>query len=253
MANPQKEDGYTAIANELMDALAKIRISGEARQVLDVIFRKTYGYNKKEDMISLSQFSAATGISKSHIIRATKKLTEMNIIISKKGNRQIVKYRINKNFELWNPLPKKETSKSLPKKEITFAKKGNFRCQKRDPQKQVSKDNITKPNTCTVDVVSEYQDFIIEFRRNFDETNTLLEDKINEIFYPKKCNEWCGYFNRLWKDILTNHVLKRMIYEKSKTKIRDPVKYLVIGINGRRGKEPYLIIFPGSEKFKKRE
>lgn len=47
MANPQCENGFTKIANELMEALAKIRIPGEARQVLDVIFRQTYGWNKK--------------------------------------------------------------------------------------------------------------------------------------------------------------------------------------------------------------
>ena len=56
MASPQLKDGYVAIANEIMDALAHIRIPGEARQVLDVILRKTYGWKKKEDEISLSQF-----------------------------------------------------------------------------------------------------------------------------------------------------------------------------------------------------
>jgi len=33
MASPQLENGYTRIANELMEALARIRIPGEARQV----------------------------------------------------------------------------------------------------------------------------------------------------------------------------------------------------------------------------
>ena len=47
MANPQKENGYTSIANDIVEALAGIRIPGEARQCLDVILRKTYGWNKK--------------------------------------------------------------------------------------------------------------------------------------------------------------------------------------------------------------
>ena len=37
MANPQTENGYTKIANEIMEALAHIRIPGEAMQVLLVI------------------------------------------------------------------------------------------------------------------------------------------------------------------------------------------------------------------------
>ena len=52
MAMPQVENGYTRIANELLEALAKIRIPGEARQVFDVIMRKTYGF-RKSDPIAL--------------------------------------------------------------------------------------------------------------------------------------------------------------------------------------------------------
>ncbi|MBI5447822.1 MAG: replication protein [Gammaproteobacteria bacterium] len=66
MVTPQCEDGYTKIANELLEALARIRIPGETHQVLDTVLRKTYGYGKKEDAISLSQFVLATGLSKSH-------------------------------------------------------------------------------------------------------------------------------------------------------------------------------------------
>lgn len=46
MAEPQKENGYTPIANEIMDALCRIRIPGEERQVLDCISGKhTAGIN----------------------------------------------------------------------------------------------------------------------------------------------------------------------------------------------------------------
>ncbi|MCP4582101.1 MAG: replication protein [candidate division Zixibacteria bacterium] len=106
MANPQLEDGYLKIANELFDALIRIRIPGEARQVLDVIVRKTYGFNKKSDVISISQFCQSTGIRKSHIDRALCKLERMKLI-TKKGNGKRVTYRINKDFDSWEPLPKR--------------------------------------------------------------------------------------------------------------------------------------------------
>lgn len=83
MANPQIENGYTRIANEIMDALAKIRIPGQARQVLDFILRKTYGWNKKTDMISLSQFVEGTGLSKVAVCKGINKLLGMNIITKK--------------------------------------------------------------------------------------------------------------------------------------------------------------------------
>jgi len=135
MANPQLEDGYTPIANDIMDALARTRIPGECMQVLIVILRKTYGWGRQTDLIPISQIHEATGIKKPHVIRARKKLEAMNIIVAQYGNavaqkgksvakygNAITEYRFNKDFETWRLLPKKVT---LPKKVINVAQKGN--------------------------------------------------------------------------------------------------------------------------------
>lgn len=131
MANPQKENGYTIICHEIMEALAKTRIPGEARQVLDVVFRETYGWNRKEAKIDLSSFCLRTGLRKSTVCKALSRLRSMELI-TQKGNAKDVTYGIQKNFERWKPLPKKEKfkfvtqkgndnypkrKKSLPKKE----------------------------------------------------------------------------------------------------------------------------------------
>jgi len=47
MANPQREDGHVDIANETIEALAKIYLSSYETQTLFAIFRKTYGWHKK--------------------------------------------------------------------------------------------------------------------------------------------------------------------------------------------------------------
>ena len=118
MASPQIENGYTRIANEIMEALAKIRIPGEARQVLDAVFRKTYGWNKREDKISLSQFEKMTGLARPSICRAIKKLLIMNIIeksgnskslFTKRGNDKISVDSIQKNHNDWFTLTKPST------------------------------------------------------------------------------------------------------------------------------------------------
>jgi phage replication O-like protein O len=143
MANPQVEDGHTRIANELMEALCRTRIPGEARQVLDVIFRKTYGWHKKSDAISLSQFVEMTGLKKPHIAESLKKLLVMNIItekgkaVTEKGNELGKVYEINKNYETWKPLPKKVT---LPKKVKIVPEKGNASF----PKKGTTKATTTK-------------------------------------------------------------------------------------------------------------
>ena len=104
MANPQRENGTTDIA-----ALMRTRVPGEARQIIDTIFRQTYGWHKKEDRISLSQFCGFTGLKKPTVIRAIQKAQNMNIIIIKKDNAGNSIYLINKDFSTWKPLSKKIT------------------------------------------------------------------------------------------------------------------------------------------------
>ena len=108
MASPQKEDGYTAIANEIMEALAAYRIPGAQMQCLLHILRKTYGFNKKWDAISNSQFVKATGLIKQHVNRALKDLIDKNIV-TKKGYRPAINYCFNKNYKTWKLSPKKVT------------------------------------------------------------------------------------------------------------------------------------------------
>lgn len=122
VANPQKENGYTAIANEILEALAKIRINGEARQVLDVILRKTYGYHKKQDRISLSQFAKATGLDSKAVCRAITKLTSMDIVIkisSKDGNI----YVFQKDNDKWSPVAKVPVAKQVVAKGVVASGK----------------------------------------------------------------------------------------------------------------------------------
>ena len=106
MANPQTEEGFTKIANEIMDALCRTRISGMERQVLDAIFRKTYGWNKCEDMIALSQFVEMTGISKPNIIHSIKKLLSKNIITVVKNDNKSQTYKFIKDYHQWRALSK---------------------------------------------------------------------------------------------------------------------------------------------------
>ena len=110
MASPQLENGHIKIANELWDALMHYRLAGEQMQVLMVIFRQTYGWNKKDDAISLSQFVEKTGIKKPAVVRALRKLQEKRlIIVNKKVNSVALTYSIHKNFQKWKSLTKKLT------------------------------------------------------------------------------------------------------------------------------------------------
>ena len=141
MASPQCDDGFTKIANELMEALCRYRIAGEERQILDVIFRKTYGWDKKQDAISYGQFMSMTGLTKGRVARSLQKLRDKKIIMvlnieygtQKRVPKDPTKvYGINKDFEKWLGYSKMSTvlnivqkgySKVRPTKETIQKKK----------------------------------------------------------------------------------------------------------------------------------
>ena len=93
--SPQLENGYIKIANEIMDALCKVSVGLGNRQVLDAILRKTYGFNKVEDSISLSQLSEMTGLSKRSVIYALQNLETKKLIKIKRNKGRGHKNEIN--------------------------------------------------------------------------------------------------------------------------------------------------------------
>lgn len=117
MANPQIENGFIRLANELLEALCRTRIPGEARQCLDAIFRLSYGFNKKMVNISLSRISNITGLPRPSVSRGLSKLLDMNIII-KDSNTHINSFGINKDYETWKVSTKKLTNHNVNKKAI---------------------------------------------------------------------------------------------------------------------------------------
>ena len=80
MASPQKENGYTAIANEIYEHIAKCILTGNQRSVLDVVLRMTYGYSRKYAPLSLTYIEKATGIDKHQVSKLVKKLSDMKMI-----------------------------------------------------------------------------------------------------------------------------------------------------------------------------
>lgn len=74
------EDGFTRISNLLLEALAIARLNGIQKGICMFLFRRTYGWNRSEDAISLGEFAEACGSSKEYISRQLKVLIKKNII-----------------------------------------------------------------------------------------------------------------------------------------------------------------------------
>lgn len=74
------EDGFTRIANLILEALAMARLNGVQKGICMFLFRRTYGWNRSEDAITLSEFAEACGSSRSYISRQLTELIRKNII-----------------------------------------------------------------------------------------------------------------------------------------------------------------------------
>jgi|GEM_PF-5085501 len=103
MADPQKENGYTPISNEVLEAVAGTKLNGTQLRILLILWRKSYGYRKSECEISLSYLVKSTNSTKSALSREISKLKKMNIIfeIEAPNRRHVKVYKFNKNYDDW--------------------------------------------------------------------------------------------------------------------------------------------------------
>lgn len=109
MANPQKENGYTAISNEIMEQLAKHSIPGEARQVLDTVLRQTYGWQKRKNArLSLTFLQRATSLKRPNVVRALTYLKTAKLIKRIENDTTYgTSYSFNKDYEEWSIVSKR--------------------------------------------------------------------------------------------------------------------------------------------------
>jgi phage replication O-like protein O len=96
MAKPQLEDGYTMVANEIMESLMRVQLPTNQWQVLLCIIRKTYGFKKKVDKIANFQICEATGLRKDVVSRSLHRLEAAGLITR---NGKTVGFQ--KDWELW--------------------------------------------------------------------------------------------------------------------------------------------------------
>ena len=98
---PQLEDGHIRIANELFDAILKKLSSYRHTKVVLAVLRKTYGYQKKEDDITISQLAELTGIHRNHVGSTVKDLERMRVINPVRPGRHGLMIGINKHHSDW--------------------------------------------------------------------------------------------------------------------------------------------------------
>lgn len=97
------DDGYTRIANELLEAVMAADLTARQLKVVLALIRKTYGFGKKFDRITNTQIAMMTGIHHTHVCKAKNEMIAMNIIVTSGQAIGINKVISEWNFEISQP------------------------------------------------------------------------------------------------------------------------------------------------------
>jgi phage replication O-like protein O len=204
VASPQKENGFTPIANEIMDKLCLLKLSGSEWQIILFVFRKTYGWHKKEDEISITQFEKNTNLSRQAVCEDLKSVVNRRLLVVNKtglSNR----YKFNKNWEEW-----------VVNKNIPSQQKRTIGSQQK--HKKVVNKNIHTIDTLTKEKIKDNNTKVLVAKPQYgnEDLNNLIEFGKQNTFPLQgsiKFNRYSAF-----------NLIKKIGLEKSKQLVMAAVK-----------------------------
>lgn len=96
---PQLEDGYTRIANELLEQVMAAPFTLRELRVVMAVIRLTYGWNRKQARVTGGLLEKLTGIHATTCAKVLSSLIEKDVIVRKGGSRSPVS--LNKHADEW--------------------------------------------------------------------------------------------------------------------------------------------------------
>ena len=94
---PFEPPKHTQFSNDAIDQIMR-EVSPNAWKIITVAIRKTYGWHKQSDVISLSQFQELTGIgSRSTVVKAIREVVENGILL-KREKGDSFEYELNRDY-----------------------------------------------------------------------------------------------------------------------------------------------------------
>lgn len=195
------DDGFTRIANELLEAVMHAGLSQHQLLVFMAVMRKTYGFNKKSDWVSNEQISMLTGILP-HKCSAAKSALVKRGILTQTG--RVI--GINKAISEWSPLPVKGTEKKPYLKKVTLPESGKKSLPESGnayyPNQVNTKDKHTKDNKDNINNPPKSPRAV-----SFDASAVKLPDWLSAEIW----SSWVAYRRDLKKPIKSQQTVTQAI------------------------------------------
>ncbi|OTA16053.1 replication protein [Xenorhabdus beddingii] len=185
------DNGFTRLANELLEAVMLAGLSQHQLLVFLAISRKTYGFNKSMDWVSNDQLSKLTGILSHKCSAAKSDLVKRKILVT--NGRQV---GINKNISEWEDknkvYPKKVSLPESGKKSLPEKGKSDY------PNQVNTKDNTTKEKKDNNNTpISPLPKKVV--KPKFDINQVQLPEWLDPVVW----NDWLEYRSAIKKPIKT--------------------------------------------------
>lgn len=187
MASPQKENGFTAIANELLEKIYQEKFSLREVRIILAVIRFTFGFHRKAANLSLRFLSHATSIKYRHTQTTVSNLIAKNTLTIKSeaiGIKSRV-IQLNKDYEKWDFTIDR---KGITKPDLVLTEKVSVALTKKvsvDTTKKVSKkENIKKTlkKDFSIENLPANLDGELFYKNNFFfVTNDLRDELIKNI------------------------------------------------------------------------
>ncbi len=146
MANPQKENGFTSIANEILEAIVRFPFAGQELRVLFFILRFSYGFQRKHADLPLTFIARGTNISRRGIAKVIKRLVSYRALVRSES-----RCTFNKNWEEWL-VPSRTPSAPQDTRVVPSRTLALVPC--RAPNKEIVKKTIKEKNARSDDPAS---------------------------------------------------------------------------------------------------
>ena len=103
MTDTKKEKGFTAIPNEMLEAIYTTPFTGTEFRIISTIIRFTIGCNRDSEELSVGQIAEKTKLSYDMVAKAIRRLISDGIVISYKNSTFTSSKRlgINADYDQW--------------------------------------------------------------------------------------------------------------------------------------------------------
>ena len=243
MANVQKENGFTPIANELIEAILRYNCPGNQKDVIWALIRMSYGYRRKECELALGYLSRMLNRDRSTISRDVRKLIKRGIISvvrkSDYNNPRLI--ALNKNYDNWEGFDGKTTVEKnstveisstlqLKKSQLKSRRNLNSTVEETSTIKENNKEKVKENNKKNITQlfpksIHPIQQFIkdncsrvsrIEKQLTFNECENLLKEHTEEMVEDVLLA--LENFNNIKKYVSVNLTVRNWLSKSEKNK-----------------------------------